>query len=48
MVIEVSEDNPLIRTFKIVRKIADAKAYAMAIAEKYDLAFNRSKQRIKK
>lgn len=46
MVAEVSEENPLIRTFKISRKIADGKAYAMAIAEKYNLTLNKIKQRI--
>ena len=47
MVSTVNAENPVIRTYKIVRKHADGLVYAMAIADKYRLTYNWLKERIK-
>lgn len=46
MVATVEPDDPSRRTFRVVRKAADGRAYAWALAEKYGLAYEQLRTRV--
>jgi DNA mismatch repair protein MutS len=46
LVAAVAPDDPTVRTYKIVRRTADGRSYALSLADKYGLNYEQIKQRI--